>query len=299
MDYFNFDNYCKDNKINFYKNESMKKHTTFKTGGNADRFVYAENINDIKNLISFIKQNNIKSFILGKGSNVIFDDKGFEGVIISTENLKGLSIKENYITAFSGESLCKTANFALENSLSGFEFAHGIPGSVGGGVYMNAGAYGECISDILISTDYMNFDGNIFTLENKKHEFSYRHSFFTNKNYIIISSKFKLNFSDKNKIKEKMNDLKNRRMSKQPLEFPSAGSTFKRPEGYFAGALIEQSGLKGYSIGGAMVSEKHCGFIINYNNASSNDILSLIEYVKKTVYKKFGVTLECEVKYIK
>lgn len=299
MDYSNFDKYCYLNNIKYYENESMKKHTTFKTGGNAHRFIYAENIDHIKNLLVFIKENNLKSFVLGKGSNVIFDDNGYDGIIISTEKLKGLSLNDNYITAFSGETLCKTANFALENSLSGLEFAHGIPGSVGGGVYMNAGAYDGSISDVIESTDYIDFDGNIFTLNKDSHDFSYRHSFFTDKNYIILSSKFKLNLGEKEKIKEKMNDFKNRRISKQPLEYPSAGSTFKRPTGYFAGALIEQSGLKGYTIGGAMISEKHCGFVINYNNATSNDILTLIDHVKQTVYKKFGIMLECEVKYIK
>ncbi|MBR4949573.1 MAG: UDP-N-acetylmuramate dehydrogenase, partial [Clostridia bacterium] len=276
-----------------------KKHNTFKTGGAADRFILINNVEELKKVLSFLKENNLKYFILGKGSNLLFDDEGYRGVIISMDNIKGLSVDGEYITAFSGETLTKTANFALSNSLSGMEFAHGIPGSVGGGVYMNAGAYDGCISDILVSSTYMDEKGNIFEITNEDHEFSYRHSFFSDKNHIILSSKFKLKPHNADLIKEKMDDLKQRRISKQPLEFPSAGSTFKRPEGYFAGALIEQSGLRGKKIGGAMVSEKHCGFIINYDNATTNDVLQLIDYVKKTVYEKFGVNLECEVKYIK
>ena len=299
MAYLEFDKFCLENKITFTENESLKKHNTFKTGGAADRFILINNVEELKKVLSFLKENNLKYFILGKGSNLLFDDEGYRGVIISMDNIKGLSVDGEYITAFSGETLTKTANFALSNSLSGMEFAHGIPGSVGGGVYMNAGAYDGCISDILVSSTYMDEKGNIFEITNEDHEFSYRHSFFSDKNHIILSSKFKLKPHNADLIKEKMDDLKQRRISKQPLEFPSAGSTFKRPEGYFAGALIEQSGLRGKKIGGAMVSEKHCGFIINYDNATTNDVLQLIDYVKKTVYEKFGVNLECEVKYIK
>jgi UDP-N-acetylmuramate dehydrogenase len=204
----------------------------------------------------------------------------------------------NYIESESGVLLSKLANMALQNGLTGLEFASGIPGTVGGAVVMNAGAYGGEMKDVVIETKYIDEKGNINIITGEQHGFGYRTSIFQRTNKIIVNSKFKLKYGDKNKIKEEMDDLNKRRRDKQPLEMPSAGSIFRRPEGYYAGKLIQDSGLAGYSIGGAQVSPKHCGFIVNTGNATAQDVLQLIKHIQETVKSKFGVELQTEVKVV-
>lgn len=281
------------------ENIELAKHTSFKVGGKARYFAEPKNIEEFLFCKKFAKEHNISEFLLGKGSNLIIKDSGIDALCIKTTKMNEISLCGDYIEAYAGANLAKIGAVALENGLSGFEEIVGIPGTLGGAIVMNAGAYGAEISDILISSTYMDKDGNLIEIDKKSHEFSYRHSFYVdNPDFIIIKAKMKLRPSDKQAIKDRMAELRDARMSKQPLEYPSAGSTFKRPEGYFAGKLVEDAGLKGFSIGGAKVSEKHAGFVINYNNATAKDILDLIEYIKKDVYDKFNVNLECEVKII-
>ena len=279
-------------------NESMSKHCTFKVGGNASVFVTPSCDEDVVSVVKILKEENTPYFILGNGSNILVSDSGFDGVVVYMgKNMSAISVDGETITAGAGALLSKVAAVAYENSLSGFEFASGIPGSVGGAVYMNAGAYGGAMSDVVLSTRYVDEDGNIKIVEGADHKFSYRHSIFNNGG-IVLGCKMKLKPGNKDEIKSTMTELNSQRKQKQPLEFPSAGSTFKRPEGHFAGKLIQDSHLGGFSIGGAQVSDKHCGFIINTGDATCNDILSLIDHVQKVVYKKFGVSLEPEVEFL-
>ncbi len=286
--------------LEIYENESMCNHTSFKIGGPADIFVIPKNTASLFKLTQFAKENDIPVTIIGAGSNLLVSDKGIRGITVKIgTNLSNISVDGDIITAESGISLAKIASVALAHSLTGFEFASGIPGSLGGAVYMNAGAYGGEMKDVVISTDYMDFSGNIYTLTKEELDFSYRHSVFSEKSdFIILSSKIKLTLGKKDEIKETMCELNQRRKDKQPLSYPSAGSTFKRPVGHFAAKLIEDAGLKGYTLGGAQVSEKHSGFIINTGNATSFDVENLIHYVQKTVFEKFGVELSPEVKLI-
>ena len=235
---------------------------------------------------------------MGNGSNLLITDDFHKGAFISTKNLNSIEEKDGIITALSGVKLSSLCSFCASLSLSGLEELSGIPGTVGGAVYMNAGAYGGEIKDTLVKATYLTKDLEIKEILGVDCKFSYRNSVFQENGGIILSATFKLNKANKDEIKEKTLELLKRRNEKQPLEYPSAGSTFKRPEGYFAGKLIEDSGLKGYMIGGAQVSEKHCGFVINKDNATSKDILDLISHIKKTVLEKQGVELETEVKVI-
>ena len=286
-----------ENKI--LKNEPLKNHTTFRTGGNAKYVLLPETNDEILKLVNYFKENSVKFYVFGNGSNILAPDEGYDGVIIKLgKNFSEIKVNDNLITACAGATLAKIFRASYENSLSGFEFASGIPGTLGGAVKMNAGAYGGEIKDVVISTKYLSNDGNISERKGDEQGFSYRHSNFSD-DEVILSAVIKLCHSQKDLIKEKSDDLNSRRREKQPLEYPSAGSTFKRPEGYFAAKLIDDCGLRGKRIGGAMVSEKHCGFIINYDNATSGDILNLIDFVKQTVYKKTGVMLEEEVKLLK
>lgn len=280
------------------ENEPLCKHTTFKIGGPAKYFCTVNNEASLTSLISVLKSENIRFFILGNGSNILADDNGFDGAIItlSGDFCKSELIDADVIRCYSGVKLSTLCKFALENSLAGLEFAFGIPGTVGGAVYMNAGAYGGEMKNVVASVRYLDSDGSIKELGAEKLDFRYRHSVFTDSEKIILSADIKLSKADKADISAKMNDFMERRKSKQPLEYPSAGSVFKRPEGYFAGALIEQAGLKGYTIGGAQVSEKHSGFIINYNNATCEDVKKLVKHIQDTVMEKDGVMLECEIK---
>lgn len=300
MNYKSFIKLLNENSIKFDCNKPLSEMTTFKTGGPADLVAYPDSSIAVKSIISFLKSENIPYYVLGRGSNVLALDEGYRGVIISTELLNGINLTDdNKIEVYCGASLTKLCKFALDNSLSGLEFAYGIPGSVGGAVYMNAGAYGGEIKDVIENCTYLTSDGDIITKSSSDLDLGYRHSFFTDSDFFILSASFTLKKADKNEIKAKMDELIGKRKDKQPLEFPSAGSTFKRPTGYYAGALIEECGLKGFSVGGAAVSEKHAGFVINRGNATSADVLSVIEHCRNAVFESKNVRLETEVKLLK
>ena len=275
----------------------MSKHTSFKTGGNARLGIFPKSVEEFVSAMRII--GDAKHCVLGNGSNVIFPDDGYDGIVVFTGNMKKTEISDGCtITAECGAGITALSSLALKNSLSGLEFAYGIPGTVGGAVFMNAGAYDGEISQILESSMYLSPDGTIGVMSAEEHEFAYRHSIYCDCDKIILSCKLKLEKGDPSEIKAKMNENMAKRIDKQPLDYPSAGSVFKRPPNAFAGKLISDCGLKGYSIGGARVSEKHAGFIINGGDATSDDILALIEYVKNEVIKQFGIELECEVRYI-
>lgn len=286
--------------MNFFTyNELLSKHASFKVGGVVDILSTPKNLEELRKTLEYIKKNNLKWFVLGNGSNLLIKDSGYKGVCIKLSNFKEIEINDDTITVDAGALMSTVGNLCLKNNLSGFETLCGIPGTIGGGVYMNAGAYGFEISDILIKSTYMTPDGEIITLTKEEHDFSYRHSFYSdNPEYIILQSTFKLIIKEQEQIKELMDDCRHKRQDKQPLNFPSAGSTFKRPIGHFAGKLIEDAGLKGYTVGGASVSSKHSGFVVNHNKATSDDILQVISDVQKIVFEKFGIELECEVKII-
>lgn len=286
-------------KGKIYKNEDMKKHTSFKIGGLADIFIIPSNVDELCNLVCYAKNNRINTTIIGNGSNILVSDKGIRGITIKLSgSLTNVFIDEEYIKSDCGVLLSRLSGIALKNSLSGLEFAAGIPGTVGGAIYMNAGAYGGEMKDIVIETTYLSPNLEIKKVEGMEHNFSYRHSVFCENGGIILSTKLKLEKSDKILISEKIKELSQKRKEKQPLAMPSAGSVFKRPQGYFAGKLIEDCNLKGASVGGAMVSYKHSGFIVNTGNATADDVLKLIEKIKNEVYKKFNIMLESEIKFI-
>lgn len=285
--------------IPFLRDETLSKHSSFRIGGPCDLFVLPRDFDGMEKAFSILQNAGMKYFVLGNGSNVLFDDLGYRGAVISTEHMNLFSADGDTVCAGCGLSFTKLAVLAEQNGLSGLEFAYGIPGSVGGAVYMNAGAYGGEVSQVLVSSTVYDTDRNtLFELCADDHRFGYRDSAFRHNNWIHIMSGFKLGSDDRESIRSKMDDFMSRRREKQPLEFPSAGSTFKRPEGHFAGALIEASGLKGFSVGGAQVSEKHAGFVINRDSAASSDILALIEKVKEKVFSDHGIELECEVIYV-
>ncbi|MBR4973432.1 MAG: UDP-N-acetylmuramate dehydrogenase [Clostridia bacterium] len=298
MDFKAFEEYCKTQKIEYRLNEPMNLHTSFKIGGPADIFVSVFSKEQLANAILKLNELEIPYFILGKGSNLLVSDKGIEGVVINTLNLNDISVDGEYVTAQTGVSLASVCVTALENSLSGLEFAFGIPGAVGGALYMNAGAYGGEISQVVASAEYIYKDGSIKQIKAEDMCLGYRTSIFKDKEMVITSVTFKLTKGEKLQIKAAMDDFLLRRKTKQPLEYPSAGSTFKRPEGYFAGALIEKNNLKGASVGGAMVSPKHAGFIINYKNATCSDVWALMQKVSDTVYLNDGVKLCPEVIFV-
>lgn len=281
--------------------EPLKNHTTFKIGGNCIALIEPREISDIIEAVKICRENSIKFFIIGNGSNLLVPDEGYNGVIIK---LKGefstIQVEGEYLIVNSGAKLSEVYTVAYENSLTGFEFASGIPGTIGGAIYMNAGAYGGEMKDIVESVQVLDLDNfELRELKNEELEFSYRKSIIQRKNYIVTSIKLKLQKGNKEEIKAVYEDLRERRNSKQPLNFGSAGSTFKRPEGYFASKLIEDAGLKGYHINDAWVSEKHSGFVVNKGNASYKEVMELIEYVQKVVFEKFGVKLETEVRILK
>ncbi|SHE73179.1 UDP-N-acetylmuramate dehydrogenase [Alkalibacter saccharofermentans] len=277
----------------------MKNHTSFKAGGCADYLLIPDTEDEIKLIIEICKQNNVPYYIMGNGSNLLVKDKGYRGVIIKLgKNFSKCTLIDNDLDCQSGVFLSRLAKIALDNELSGFEFASGIPGTLGGAVTMNAGAYDGEMKDVLVSIRGLDMDGNIIELANGDLELGYRTSAVKKRNLVVLSAKIRLESGNKKKIKEKMEDFDERRKSKQPLELPSAGSAFKRPVGHYAGKLIEDSGLKGFAIGGAQVSTKHCGFIVNINSATAKDILDLIDHIIKTVKDNFNVILEPEVKII-
>ncbi len=286
-----------ENGYRFLRNEPMRNYTTFKIGGNADLMIFPESLRELSALLAYMRQENIEFFVLGNGSNLLVSDEGLRIPVIKTEKFDFIEIDGTELTVGSGVTNAKAAVFAMKNGLSGFEFAHGIPGTVGGAVVMNAGAYGEDMSMVVDKTVYVDKNGRIKEAYGENHDFSYRHSCFSSDD-VIFCTVLRLERSDPDIIKAKMDELIRKRRAAQPLEMPSAGSVFKRPEGYFTGKLIDECGLRGYSIGGAQISEKHSGFIVNTGTATSKDVLELISYIQKTVYDKFGVTLTPEIRYV-
>lgn len=279
--------------------EPMKKRTTFRIGGPADIFVEAQNTDEIIAVVNYCKSHNIPFMIMGNGSNMLVSDKGIRGVVIQVgKRMNEVKIDGETVDAQAGIMMSSLSSIILKAGLSGFEELSGIPGTLGGGIYMNAGAYGGELKNVIVSVTYIDRAGNIKTSPCSELDFSYRHSMFEEGGYVILSCILKLHKGNAEEIAAKMQDYTNRRNEKQPISMPSAGSTFKRPEGFFAGKLIQDSGLKGFSIGGAQVSEKHSGFIINTGNASACDVLALIKHVQDTVFCKFGVKLEPEVRLI-
>lgn len=278
---------------------SMKEYTTMKVGGKADYMVLADSIENIQKCVSHLSSLNVPFLIMGNGSNLVFTDNGYHGVIIRIgPAISKTEVDGDIITAEAGALLSSVANLAMENSLTGLEFAFGIPGTIGGAAYMNAGAYDGEMKQVIIESLCIDKEGRYITLRGDEHNFSYRHSRMQDEDLICLKVKLKLNRGNKEEIKAKMAELSARRREKQPLTYPSAGSIFKRPSGAFAGKLIDDCGLRGYRIGGAQVSDKHCGFIINTGNATASDVLALIKHVQETVYKNFGKLLELEVKII-
>ena len=278
-----------------FQDEPMKNHTSFKIGGPADFLVTPRDARDISRIIKNLR--NVPYYVIGNGSNLLVHDEGYRGVIIKIGSaMSRIAIDKNIITAQSGAPLGRVAAKAQEAGLTGLEFASGIPGTLGGAVLMNAGAYDGEMKQVVILTEYVDENGN--THETTEHGFGYRRSFFSDTDYIIVKSKMRLQYGDKNEIKAKMAELNKLRREKQPLEYPSAGSTFKRPEGFFVGKLMEEAGLKGYTVGGAQISEKHGGFVINKGNATCEDVLKLMYDVASEIYGRFGVELEPEIKII-
>ena len=280
--------------------EPLSAHTTFRIGGPADYFCTIESIDELYSAIQAAKELEIPWFVLGRGSNLLVSDEGYRGLILHLgRGWDQVRIDGELVTAQSGISLSALGRIVLENSLDGFSFAAGIPGSLGGAVFMNAGAYGGEMKDILVSALVMEPEGSCFVLSNEEMELGYRESVFQHRDWIILEATMRLTHGDRDKIEADMKDLMQRRTSKQPLDYPSAGSVFKRPPGHFAGGLIEEAGLKGYQIGGARVSEKHAGFIINAGDATAADVVALVRYVQDVVEKDSGVRLEPEMKILK
>lgn len=279
--------------------EPMSMHTTFRIGGPADYFVMPENAQELAAVLRVLKEENIPWFILGNGSNLLVGDKGYRGAVIQLyKNFDGIEIDGTIIKARAGAMLIRVAKEAGKAGLTGLEFASGIPGTVGGAMVMNAGAYGGEMKDVVTKVTVLTPEGEIKTLSGEEMDFRYRGSVVELKKYIVLEAEFLLKEGDVSEIQARMEELSAQRKAKQPIEYPSAGSTFKRPEGYFAGKLIMDAGLRGYRVGGAMVSEKHCGFVINAGGATAADVEQLMKDVSEKVKEKFEVALEPEVKRI-
>lgn len=298
-------NYCVENLkcSDIKKDEPMSKHTSFKIGGNADIFIKISNIEELKLILKFIKEKNINLTIIGNGSNILVKDKGIRGIVLKPDfkniNIEKIDNQKVKVCAGAGVSLGMLAQKLLKECISGFEFASGIPGTIGGAVRMNAGAYGGEFKDIITLTKCIDEDGNIIILDNNQQEFSYRHSIFMSKKMIILESELLLNLENNSEeIAKKMNEYLESRKSKQPINLPNAGSTFKRGEDYITAKLIDECGLKGFSIGGAQVSNIHAGFVVNKGNATAEDVINLIEYVKKKVYEKFNKEIKLEIEVL-
>lgn len=289
-----------ENLGEFFYDEPMRKHTSFCLGGPAKLLIKPKDEETLIEILREIKKNNYNFYILGNCTNIIVKDKGFDGIIIKLKNkLKDLKkVSDTEIYAGAGVSLKKVSEFAMENSLTGLEFAHGIPGSLGGGVVMNAGAYDGEMKNVIKSVRLLDENFKVIEVSCQDMNFSYRHSLVQERDLIVLGATFSLSPGNKDDIREKYEEFDKRRADKQPLDLPSAGSTFKRPSGYFAGKLIDDSGLRGFTHNGAGISEKHCGFVVNKNNATAKDVLETIEIVQKVVHDKFGVNLEREVKII-
>jgi UDP-N-acetylmuramate dehydrogenase len=281
------------------KDEPLKKHTYFKIGGPADLYVEPENIDEIKKVFNLIKKHKVNYFIIGNGTNLLVSDKGFRGIIIKIgEKFNYININENKAIVGAGTLLSVLAKTLAKEGLAGFEFASGIPGYLGGAVYMNAGAYGGEMKDVVTNVKCIDSNGNIYNFTNEDMDFKYRRTRITDSDMIVIEAELQLEYGDKQEIFNKIKELDERRISKQPLSLPSAGSTFKRPANGYASKLIEDAGLKGLKYKGAMVSDKHSGFVVSWNNATCEDVLELMRIVISTVDDKFGITLEPEIKII-
>lgn len=289
-----------ENLGEFFYDEPMRNHTSFCLGGPAKLLIKPKDEETLIEILREIKKNNYNFYILGNCTNIIVKDKGYDGIIIKLKNkLKDLKkVSDTEIYAGAGVSLKKVSEFAMENSLTGLEFAHGIPGSLGGGVVMNAGAYDGEMKNVIKSVRLLDESFKVIEVSCQDMNFSYRHSLVQERDLIVLGATFSLSHGNKDDIREKYEEFDKRRADKQPLDLPSAGSTFKRPTGYFAGKLIDDSGLRGFTHNGAGISEKHCGFVVNKNNATAKDVLETIEIVQKVVHDKFGVNLEREVKII-
>ena len=280
-------------------NEPMASHTTFRIGGPADYFVMPETVEELRDILALCKEEGLPYFILGNGSNLLVGDKGFRGVVIQLyKNFDGLSIEGTRVTAKSGAMLIRVAKEAGKAGLTGLEFASGIPGTIGGAMVMNAGAYGGEMKDVVTAVTVLTKDGDIKTLTGSEMNFRYRGSVVEDEGYIVLETVMELKEGNLEEIQARIDELSLQRRTKQPIEYPSAGSTFKRPEGYFAGKLIQDTNLRGYQVGGAQVSEKHCGFVINAGGATAADVMQLMQDVSDKVNAQFGVTLEPEVKRI-
>ena len=284
---------------NVYRDEPMMKHTSFRIGGPADWFVSPETTGALSETIQFLKAGSVPYFILGNGSNLLVSDDGYRGVVIQIgKNMSDIVVSGTNVRAQAGALLSTVASRAAAASLTGMEFAGGIPGSIGGACVMNAGAYGGEMKDILTSVIALFEDGSVRKVPCGELMLGYRSSALMRNGAIVLEAELSLTEGDIGEIRATMDDLRERRVSKQPLDLPSAGSTFKRPEGYFAGKLIMDSGLRGYAVGGAQVSEKHCGFVVNRGGATADDVMTLIRHIQKTVLKKFGVELVPEVRFL-
>ena len=284
---------------NVKQQEPMSRHTTFRIGGPADFYLCPHSTKEVQEIVEICKEENLPYFVLGNGSNLLVSDKGYRGVVIQLwKNFSDITVKDCCIQAKAGALLSKVAAEALEAGLTGMEFASGIPGTIGGAAFMNAGAYGGEMKDIIKSVKVLDTQGEVRILPKEELKMGYRTSIVKEKGYTVLSVELELAKGNQEEIRNTMEDLKERRTSKQPLEMPSAGSTFKRPEGYFAGKLIMDSGLRGFSVGGAQVSEKHCGFVVNKGGATAMDVLTLIREVQRKVKEQFGVDLETEVRFL-
>ena len=286
--------------IEYRLNAPMSEYTSFKTGGPADILILPKNEPELRRVLSLCDDEGIRPFVFGNGSNLLVSDEGIRGVSVRlASNFDDIRLlNDDMIFCTAGTKLAKLCTFALENSLTGLEFAYGIPGTAGGAAYMNAGAYGGEMKDVLVSCNHLDYSGNPGRLTGDQLALSYRRSAYTDKYFVITGITVKLQKGEREEINAKMKDILQRRVDKQPLDLPSAGSFFKRPEGYFAGALIEQCGLKGFSVGGAQVSEKHAGFVVNKGGATTSEIMELGKTVSEKVFNETGVKLEMEVKYI-
>lgn len=295
-----FVDFAEDHGIKYIENKPLSENTSFKIGGPAELFVMPETVEKVCDIVKFCNTNGINLAPLGKGSNVLVPDKGIHGVVMNfgSEMANIYLVDENKIYCEAGVSLSKLCHFALENSLTGVEFAYGIPGSVGGAVLMNAGAYGGEIKDIILSANHVDKNGNVGSFNKEELQMSYRNSVYSKKEYYITGALFELKKGNQTEIKEKMEGLLGKRFEKQPMDKPSAGSTFKRPEGAFASALIDQCGLKGYRVGGAEVSTKHAGFVINAGGATCNDVIRIIDDIQRKVKEETGILIEPEVEIL-
>lgn len=289
------------NNIVYFTNEPMSKHTSFKIGGKADCFINVENVEQLRIILKIAQEEQNPITIIGNGSNILVTDKGIRGITLKI-NIKKFEILENneeiQVKVGAGNKIIETALNVAKEGITGLEFASGIPGTIGGAVRMNAGAHGKEMQDVVIETTYMDFEGKIKTISNKEHKFKYRNSIFSQNKYIILETLLRLKKGNKKEIQEKIEEYKKYRIEKQPIDKPSAGSTFKRQENFITAKEIDECGLRGFKIGGAQISTKHAGFIINCGDATAKDVLELIEYTKEQIYKKTGRKIETEIEVI-